>query len=221
MYSIRGLVAALALTLAFAGCATAPKESDRQPASSEQLGRPVTLSQCGGHIELRQADNGDLAIKLENVNTQRCPNFRVSDNTSGREIKSYELERSFNTKASYTLSKKMLSSLGTDCRVDFKISGSWNADGFFVYLTNCYDPGSGKKSNSDLSYELSNSRNCKLMKNGQYTEVNVGDEFCSGAMKGDRIEYEWSNSGNCKRMKNDQYTNENVGDRFCDNRHGK
>ncbi len=210
-----GLIAVIGL-----GCSSQPKDSSevtnsepaRSTASSEQLGRPVYLNYCGGKITLNEAGNGDLSIQLEGVNTNRCGQLTVSDNSSRRTIKSYDIQGT-----SYTLSKKMLESLSDDCQVNFRIHSSYNSDGFIVYIPWCRpNSGGGSSHNGIVSYQLSNNDNCKLMINGNYSGKNVGNDYCQGAeRKSDIISYEWSQKKNCKLMINGDYANRNVADKYC------
>jgi hypothetical protein len=177
---------------------------------SEQLGRPVYLHSCGGSVTLNEANNGDLSIQLHNVNTYRCPRLEVRDASSGRMIRSYEIQGT-----SYTLSRQMLSSLNSDCRLNFSIEGgAWREDGFTVYIPWCSSHGGGW---GRVTYEWSNNGNCKKMIDGQYSGQNVADYYCAGLPGGNhqRITYEWSNAGNCKKMITGQYSGQNVADHYC------
>lgn len=165
------------------------------------------LRDCGGSVELREADNGDLAIKLVNLDTSRCDRLVFTDVSSRREIKAYDIRGT-----SYTLSKSMIESLSDDCRVNFRISGRYRSDSFDI-VTRCRR---AANPSGERSYQLSNAGNCKLMINGQYSNQNVAAVFCQGAQSTrDIINYEVSNRGNCKLMINGQYSNRNVDDAFC------
>ncbi len=212
---------AVAMGLAFAACTTQPKnpteasnpEPARNVAESEQLGRPVYLNNCQGKITLNQADNNALSIQLEGVNTSRCSQLTVSDSSSKRVIKSYDIKGT-----SYTLSKEMLKDLSQDCQVDFRIHSQYgsSADRFIVYIPWCRPSSQSSNSGSGLkSYQLSNNGNCKLMLNGNYSGSNVDSSYCSGARGNDVVSYEWSNKNNCKRMINGDYSNQNVSDKYC------
>jgi len=206
-------------SLGFVACTTAPKNEpvaaheaapavERDVASSQQLGAPVSLRECGGYITLNESANGDLAILLKEFGS-RCDRLVVTDHSSGKEIKRYDPIKG----TSYTLSNKMLDSLSGDCRVNFSVSGHTAKDGFFVYLTR---PSCRKVlAKSPNSYQLSNNGNCKLLINSVYSQKNVDVIYCQGATGKDVVSYEWSNNNNCKLMINGNYANKNVGDRFC------
>lgn len=211
-------------SLALAACAsetTAPsheastQEMGRNVAESMQLGRPVRLYNCGGQITLNQADNGDLAVKLEDVNTNTCSRLVVTDHTSGRIIREYDIRGS-----SYTLSNSMLSDLSDDCQVDFQVShpSGYRSDRFIVYYTRCVPHASRPNQQAPrgtVGYQLSRNHNCKLMINGAYSGRNVDNTFCEGAHGDDIVSYEFSRNGNCKRMINGDYSNVNVNRTFC------
>lgn len=172
------------------------------------------LYQCGGEVELRQAANGDLALKfIGNVNKSYCSRVRFVDVTSRREIKSYNFEGS-----SYTLSKKMEQSLGSDCAVEFQLTTS---SGYVVekkavvlkwwacYLSRPSYSTPSYPSYGRTTYEWSNNDNCKIMINGQYSGNNTPEHqeyLCGSRPSRDVITYEWSNKGNCKIMVNGQYS---------------
>jgi hypothetical protein len=196
--------------------------------SNVQLDYPVYLNDCRGSITLNQAADGDLSIQLRNVDTDRCPFLTMNDASSGRLIKTYEIQGT-----SYTLSKQMLASLSQDCRLNFNVSGSfWSSDNFVVYIPWCVPQGNYGRSEyphsseyprssdySRVTYEWSNNGNCKKMVNGSYSGENVSESLCSGVRPrgdyGPRISYEWSNKHNCKKMINGAYSGENVSDFYC------
>lgn len=206
--------------LALSACASGPKKDvestqhsdatepqSREIASSEQLGRPVYLNYCNGRITLNEAPNGDLSVQIEKG---RCNALVVTDHTSGKVIKEYSIQGS-----SYTLSKNMLSALGSDCRVNFQVHDGRSSDRFFVYIPSCRPAGGGAV-NGKKSYQLSGKRNCKLMVNGAYSGQNVDDSYCQGANdQSDVVSYEYSSKRNCKLMINGDYSNKNVDDHFC------
>lgn len=198
---------------------------------SEQLGRRVYLNDCGGYVTLNESSNGDLSIQLHNVDTYRCYRFEVSDASSGRVIRSYNIQGT-----SYTLSREMLRSLSTDCRLNFEIGGrSWSNDSFFVYVPWCsrgpgggyWDPGFGY---GRITYEWSNAGNCKKMIDGVFSGQLVDDSYCGGrggrggswdpGFGYGRITYEWSNAGNCKKMIDGVFSGQLVDDSYCGGRYG-
>jgi hypothetical protein len=230
MISVQKYFGLAVLALAFVGCASTPKQSDeRTPASSRQIDAR-SMGWCGGYFTLNEypdpqnPGNMNLSIQFRDVNTNNCANMTVRDATSQRQIQRYDLQSSGN----YTLSHKQLDALSDDCRISFDFPGM--SGDFEVYYPNCrlgrqrYDdnaPQQGRSSNTDLSYERSNKGNCKIMKNGTYTNQNTSDaSFCDGAGNGERVSYEWSNKNNCKRMINSQYSS-NVDDHYCTQRHGQ
>lgn len=188
-----------------------------QSFADSRIGDIDRMYQCGGVVILSSAANGDLALKFEGRGNQ-CNHLRFFDVTSGRTLKSYQIQGS-----SYTLSKSMRDSLSSDCRVGFTVSGPYARDTFNVVLPWCSSypqPRPRPQPAHGYSYQLSNAGNCKLMKYGQYANLNVEDAFCAGARsKNDVISYEFSNAGNCKRMINGSYSNVNVAQRFCTDRH--
>lgn len=157
----------------------------------------------------------------------------MTDASSGRIIRSYYIQGT-----SYTLSREMLRSLSSDCRLNFNIGGGfWSNDGFSVYIPWCvpsynggyhggYDPYPyNPRPYGRVTYEWSNAGNCKRMIDGVYSGQNVDDSYCGGRYNGgygsgrDRITYEWSNAGNCKKMINGQYSGQNVSDSYCGGRY--
>lgn len=167
------------------------------------------MSDCGGRVELRQSENGDLALQFDGLNTRRCDTLRFYDVSSGRTLKTYEIQGT-----SYTLSQTHREALSDDCRVGFTVSGRYAKDDFNVVLNWCANRRVEHRA-SRQSYQLSNSGNCKLMENGEYSGRNVADGFCTGARGNDVVTYELSNKGNCKRMINGNYTGQNVSPYFC------
>lgn len=173
------------------------------------------MSRCGGSVELRKADNGDLAIKFEGLNTDRCWKLRFYDYTSGRTIKTYDIKGT-----SYTLSQDQRQHLSSDCKVGFSVSGQTQDDftitlGWWSCATGGGQTGGGS---SAYSYQWSNSGNCKVLVNGVYANRNASDSFCQGAQGKEVVSYEYSAKRNCKLMINGQYANKNVDNYFCDAR---
>ncbi|MCO5144485.1 MAG: hypothetical protein M9962_15510 [Oligoflexia bacterium] len=197
-FSLLALVALLSTSLnAFAGSQLLDTEKFRN---------------CGnGEIELRKADNGDLAINIKD--NDYCTNLRFYDRSSGRTIKTYDIKGS-----SYTLSKDQRAALSSDCQVGIDLSGRYGADRYYITLGWWCEASHARPSKpaSNKSYQLSNNSNCKLMVSGQFSGQLVDDSFCQGARsKNDIISYEVSNKGNCKLMINGNYSNQNVADHFC------
>ncbi len=187
--------------------------------SSESFaGSRVVSSQpmylCGGHIELMLADNGDFAVKLENMSLWRCNTLRFTDASSGRILETYTVPTST---SSFTLSREQRDSLSADCRVNVAVWGLLGSESFAIELDSCRGP---KTPVTGYSYQWSANHNCKIMKFGVYTNENAPDMYCQGAVtRNDVVTYEFSNKGNCKLMVNSQYTNRNVADYFCTVRH--
>ncbi|OYZ12820.1 MAG: hypothetical protein B7Y39_18740 [Bdellovibrio sp. 28-41-41] len=135
------------------------------------------LSQCGGRVQLRQAANGDLALKFSgNVNRDYCSKIRFVDVSSGRVIKGYEFEGT-----SYTLSNKMEKELGKDCAVEFQLT---TRSGYVVESKQvvlkwwaCWashsQPSYPTYPSGRKTYEWSNKGNCKIMINGVYSGNNT------------------------------------------------
>lgn len=175
------------------------------------------LRGCGGQVELRQADNGDLALKFEgNLNRGNCQSLRFVDSSSGYVIKTYQFQGS-----SYTLSQSQKAHLSQDCRVEFQLL---NGAGYVVdrkaVVLNWCAPAYVQKQNSIYSYALSGKGNCKLMI-GNRLEKLVSDAFCS-PLRGDKnssVSYQWSNKNNCKVMINGLYSGDNTQDFYCEARH--
>lgn len=171
------------------------------------------MSDCGGTVELRESDNGDLALKFTGLDTWKCDRLRFYDVTSGRTLTTYDINGT-----SYTLSKSHRSSLSDDCRVGFTVSGSYRRDDFNVVLNWCSSSRGGGNNGGRYnvySYQLSRAGNCKLLVGGTYSGRNVSDVYCTGASGDDVISYEVSNAGNCKRMINGRYSGQNVSDFLC------
>ncbi len=175
------------------------------------------LYQCGGSVELREAGNGDLALKFEGgIDKSYCSGLRFVDVTSGRVIKSYPFQGS-----SYTLSKRMESELGRDCAVEFQLTNGRGRVierkqivlGWWSCLVSRPSQPSypSYPSYGRTTYEWSNNNNCKIMVDGVYTGRNTPEhqEYLCGARPG-RVTYEWSNKGNCKIMINGQYSGQNT-----------
>ncbi|GEM_PF-3719866 len=175
------------------------------------------LYQCGGSVELREAGNGDLALKFEGgIDKSYCSGLRFVDVTSGRVIKSYPFQGS-----SYTLSKRMESELGKDCAVEFQLTNGRGRVierkqivlGWWSCLVSRPSQPSypSYPSYGRTTYEWSNNNNCKIMVDGVYTGRNTPEhqEYLCGARPG-RVTYEWSNKGNCKIMINGQYSGQNT-----------
>ncbi len=177
------------------------------------------LRTCGGHVELSEAANGDLALKFENLNTNNCDTLRFYDVTSGRTLQTYDIRGT-----SYTLSKSQRSALSSDCRVGFTVSGYRGNDDFNVTLgwwCEVFGGGQtgGHNGGSNQSFQLSGAGNCKLLINGVYANRNVSDVFCGPARnRSDVVSYEFSRNNNCKVMINGSYANQNVSDYFCTSR---
>lgn len=187
-----------------------------------QLDRAVSLNDCGGYVTLNESSNGDLSIQFRGLDTYRCDTLRVTDASSGRLIRQYDIQGS-----SYTLSREMLYSLSDDCRLNFTVRGSyWTSDSFTVYIPWCSRssripeyPRTGY-----ISYEWSNNGNCKKMVNGEFSGELVADYHCSSLPRRDRdngnrrrgyVTYEWSNKHNCKKMIDGEFSGEIVADYLC------
>ncbi|MBL7545968.1 MAG: hypothetical protein JNL11_19270 [Bdellovibrionaceae bacterium] len=185
------------------------------------------LNTCGGSVELRRADNGDLALQLERIDKSYCPTLRFVDASSGRVIKSYRIEGS-----SYTLSQSQRAALSSDCSVEFQlltrngrvverkaiVLGWWCSAQRPTQPDPISRPG---KRNNPYSYDISANENCKLNINGRYAQENVSKRFCE-PLNGRRhsvVSYEWSSSERCKVMIDGRYTNRNVSDYYCEVRH--
>ncbi len=176
-------------------------------AESQLLSQPDLIG-CGGKVELRLAENGDLALKFassqSNYNgsqfdTNRCTFLRFVDHSSRSLIKEYAIKGT-----SYTLSTKMRESLGEDCKLDVLLdNGAVTTQTILVYIPGCR-PAAKVWPKSPYSYQLSGNGNCKLMKDGVFTENLAKDEYCAvlGGQKKVDVKYEYSNSGNCKIMIN-------------------
>lgn len=176
------------------------------------------LDSCGGRVELRQAGNGDLALKFVGVNQRYCTGLRFVDVSNNRTIKSYDFQGT-----SYTLSKKMEKELSKDCAVKYQIT-NYNGrvvESGRVALTwwSCYiSPkpnygGGGYSSGGYRTYEWSNNGNCKIMINGVYSGNNTPQSqeyLCGQRPRRDVVTYEWSNKGNCKIMINGVYSGNNT-----------
>ncbi|MEQ1877489.1 MAG: hypothetical protein ABL958_12655 [Bdellovibrionia bacterium] len=183
------------------------------------------LHQCGGVVQLRKSDNGDLAVKLINVNLERCNELTFWDVTSGKQVKTYPIPS--NTSA-FTLSQEMRSSLSGDCALTFAVrggepNGRWNQDTFNIIPSRLgwCSPSPVKPKVSNLSYQLSNNGNCKVMVNGDFSNrFAPSPEFCqNGIYSKSVISYEYSNKGNCKIMVDGKYSNENTDNKsLCDDR---
>ncbi len=168
---------------------------------------------CGGSIQLREAGNGDLSIKLNGDQSLACNTLKFVDVSSGRTIKSYEIKGS-----SYTLSKSQSESLSDDCKLGIKIGSSYGPvyEQFEIVLGWCSSRHSQPSySNSGFSFQKSHAGNCKLMVNGQYQNKNVSDAYCQYAEGSETVSYEYSNKGNCKVMIDGKYDNQNVSEAFC------
>lgn len=178
------------------------------------------LGQCtyqrDGRVELREAANGDLSIKFVGLNTNRCGTLRFYDAYSDRTIKTYQIKGS-----SYTLSKQQAGELNKDCKVGFEVyTRGRGYQAYTISLGWCSKYSKPKqKRNNGWSYQWSNKRNCKLMKNGSYQNKNVADKYCSPASGKQTVSYEWSKKNNCKVMINGRYANRNVSDSYCKARH--
>ncbi|MBX9766579.1 MAG: hypothetical protein K2X47_04850 [Bdellovibrionales bacterium] len=198
------LLGALALVIASAVSAGAVADSvvlDRE-----------NLYNCGGTIDLRQAYNGDLSLKINNLDTWACQTLRVYDYSSGRTLNSYNIN---SRDASYTLSKAQLSSLSSDCALGLEISGSRRSDRKRVTLPNCRR-GPSYPPYGRITYEWSNKHNCKKMIDGQFSGELVPDYFCYARPNPiPRVTYEWSNAGNCKKMINGVFSGELVSKLYC------
>ena len=186
-----------------------------QASADSQYLDSARMYSCGGAVELRKASNGDLAIKFEDLNTNRCWKLRFYDYSSGRTIQTYDIRGT-----SYTLSRDQRAHLSSDCKVGFTVSG-YTQENFTITLGwwGCMggqQPGGG--SSSRYSFQYSNAGNCKLLINGVYSNRNVDTEFCSGAHGKDIVSYAYSNKHNCKRMINGQYSGQNVSDYYCNAR---
>jgi hypothetical protein len=205
------LMGALALVVTAAISTAAVADSvflDREP-----------LYGCGGTIDLRQAYNGDLSIKFNNLDLWACQTLKVYDSSSGRTLNSYTLS---SPDASYTLSKNQLESLSDDCSLGLRISGSRRHDKKKVQLRGCR-PGPSYPSPRPpygVTYEWSNVGNCKKMINGQYSGENVSSLFCLLSPRptprpAPRVSYEWSHKGNCKKMIDGVFTGEFASEYYC------
>jgi hypothetical protein len=173
-----------------------------------------SMSQCGGTVELRRADNDDLALKFTGLNTSRCDTLRFYDADTGRTLKTYEIHGN-----SFTLSRSQRAALSNDCRVGFNVSGRHAVDHFEVTLgwwCELNHPTDPMPPTMTQAFQLSNSGNCKLMVNGSYSGRNVSGEYCAGASsRNDIVTYEFSHAGNCKRMINGSYSGQNVAEYMC------
>ncbi len=176
-------------------------------AESRLLSQP-DLTGCGGKVELRLADNGDLALKFASSQSNyngsqfdknRCTYLRFVDHSSRSLIKEYAIKGT-----SYTLSSKMRESLGEDCQLDVLLdNGAVTTQTIKVYIPGCR-PVAKVWPKSPYSYELSGKNNCKLMENGVFTNNLAKDDYCAilSGKKNVSVKYEYSNSGNCKIMFN-------------------
>ncbi|OYZ12821.1 MAG: hypothetical protein B7Y39_18745 [Bdellovibrio sp. 28-41-41] len=176
----------------------------------------ANLTGCGGRVELRYAENGDLALKFtDGFSASRCPNLRFVDASSNKLIKEYDVKGT-----SYTLSQKMRESLSSDCRLKAQFdNGLYTTQYIVVKLNWCAPQQVAQKPANPYSYELSGKSNCKLMINGNYSNKNVDDSFCAilNGNKDASVRYEWSNKNNCKIMINDQFQQQMpfAADYFC------
>lgn len=184
-------------------------------AESQYLDK-LNLYKCGGKVELRKVDNGDLALQFEGqINRYQCSDLRFVDASSGKVIKSYDFKGS-----NYTLSENQRDSLSTDCKVKVELYNNYSVQETFevtlgwlcvvnkIFKTNPY------------SYDVSEKGNCKLNVYGKYSKL-VNDAFCA-PIKGDKdavVKYEYSQKGNCKVMVNGQYANKNVDEYYCEVTH--
>lgn len=175
------------------------------------------LHGCGGRVVLGEAPNGDLSLKFENrpysaFNPSYCNGLQFVDVSSGRVIKEYQVKGT-----SYTLSKSMMSSLSSDCRVAAYFNNGYNVtQRITVSLNWCRPVSQPSHTRNPYSFQLSGSDNCKLMINGQYSNRNVSDDFCGPlTSRRDVVTYEWSKNDNCKIMINGNYTNQNTADKYC------
>ena len=192
-------------------------------AESQLLSQPDLIG-CGGKVELRLAENGDLALKFassqSNYNgsqfdTNRCTFLRFVDHSSRSLIKEYAIKGT-----SYTLSTKMRESLGEDCKLDVLLdNGAVTTQTILVYIPGCR-PQKSYQANP-YSYELSKSGNCKLMVSGAYSNKNVEDAYCAplAGRKDLSVRYEYSNSGLCKTMINDQFLGSHADGFYCSKVH--
>lgn len=183
-------------------------------AESKFLDR-ADLTGCGGDVELRLAENGDVALKFGPSQTNRygrdfrpasCPNLRFVDASSGKLIKEYPVKGT-----SYTLSKKMTESLETDCRLKVKFdNGAVTTQHILVYIPGCRPVQQAKVyPKNPYSYSISGNGNCKIYKNNVYTNQNTkpGDGSCT-ALSGQKnvfVRYEYSGAGHCKVMINNVF----------------
>jgi hypothetical protein len=186
-----------------------------------QLLDAAALRGCGGKVELREAANGDLALKFmdngySKFSEAKCPNLRFVDASSNRTIKEYDVRGS-----SYTLSNKMRDSLSSDCTLKVQFdNGAYTTQYITVKLTRCSAQQPSYPKNP-YSYELSGRGNCKLMVNSAYANKNVEDVYCQPA-RGDKntsVRYEYSRSGNCKIMLNDRFSEALADGYFCSKQH--
>lgn len=184
--------------------------------ADSQLLDTARLYQCGGHVELNRAGNGDLALKFENVNKNYCTGLRFVDVTSGRVIKSYAFQGT-----SYTLSQSQRDSLSDDCRVQVQLLNAYGSVTDRVDVTLgwwCSVSKPVKKSNP-YSYDVSGGGNCKLNVNGSYVR-NVDDAFCAplNGQKKTFVSYEYSNTDKCKIMIDGRFVG-HTHDSYCDATH--
>ncbi len=175
-------------------------------ADSAQLGRALDMYPCDARVTLNEAGNGDLSVQFSNI-PENCTNLTVSK-TNGEVVKTYKVKGQ-----SYTLSKKMLEALSSDCRVNLETASNSGRTSFswYVYIPWCTPASSGPS--GQVEFQLSNSGNCKLMVNGNYSNTNVDGAFCSYVSGKDMVTYEFSNRGNCKVMLNGSYSNQNTDSR--------
>lgn len=197
------LLGAVALVIASAISASAL-------ANSTVLDRE-SLSNCGGTLDLRQSYNGDLSLKINNLDTWACQTLRIYDFSSGRTLNTYNIP---GRDASFTLSKAQISSLSSDCSLGLEISGSRRSDRKRVTLSGCR-PGPSYPSGR-ITYEWSRKQNCKKMVDGVFSGELVPDYFCYARPNPvPRVTYEWSNNGNCKKMVNGIFSGELVSKLYC------
>lgn len=175
---------------------------------------------CGGTIQLRESDNGDLNVVFKGFqNRTYCTDLKFVDVSSGRTIKSYKFEGT-----SYTLSNSQEYSLGTDCRLGVQLTNQYagTLEKFEIVLGYCKRSSSSHSSqqSSRFSFDISGSGNCKLNIDGQYANKLVDDVYCAplNGQKKVYVSYEFSNKGNCKIMINGSYSNQNTSDSLCNAR---